>query len=62
MVTVSPAFRSILAQIIQQQAKERFDTIDYYKKIGDLYERYPSAASMLKKAAIVEQGGMTLPG
>ena len=62
MVTVSPAFRSMLAQIIQQQAKERFNTIDYYKKIGALYERYPSAASMLKKAAIVEQGGMTLPG
>ena len=62
MVTVSPAFRSMLAQITQQQARERFDTIDYYKKIGDLYERYPSAASMLKKAAIVEQGGMTLPG
>ena len=62
MVTASPAFRSMLAQITQQQARERFDTIDYYKKIGILYERYPSAASMLKKAAIVEQGGMTLPG
>ena len=38
VVTVSPAFRSILALITQQQAKERFDTIDYYKKIGALYE------------------------
>jgi hypothetical protein len=41
VVMVSPAslaFRSILARITQQQAKERFDTIDYYKKIGALYE------------------------
>jgi hypothetical protein len=62
VVTVSPAFRSMLAKITQQQAKERFNTIDYYKKIGTIYETYPSAASMLKKALIVEQGGMTLPG
>jgi len=26
----------------QQQAREQFDTIDYYKKIGALYEIYPS--------------------
>ena len=62
MVTVSPAFRFVLARITQQQAKEPFDTIDYYKKFGALYEIFPSAASMLKKAAIVERGGMTLPG
>jgi hypothetical protein len=62
VVTVSPAFRSMLARIIQQQAKERFDTIDYYKKIGALYEAYPSASSMLKKAMVIEQGGVTLPG
>ena len=62
VVTVSPAFRSLLARITQQQAKERFDTIDYYKKIGALYETYPSASSMLKKAMVIEQGGMTLPG
>ncbi len=62
MVTVSPAFRSALAQFTQQQAKERFDTVDYYKQIGALYEAYPSASSMLKKALIVEQGGVTLPG
>jgi len=57
MVTVSPAFRSMLAQIIQQQAKERFNTIDYYKKIGALYETYPSASTMLKKAIVIERGG-----
>ncbi len=62
MVTVSPEFRSMLAQITQQQALERFDTIDYYKKIGAIYKKYPSASSMLKKVAIVEQGGITLPG
>ncbi|MDD5494110.1 MAG: hypothetical protein PHG36_05510 [Dehalococcoidia bacterium] len=61
VVTVSPAFRSMLARITQQQAKERFNTIDYYKKIGVLYEAYPSASFMLKKAIIVEQGGVTLP-
>jgi hypothetical protein len=62
VVTVSPAFRSILARITQQQAREQFDTIDYYKKIGALYEIYPSTGSMLKKAIIIEQGGVTLPG
>ena len=62
VVTASPAFKSTLARITQQQAREWFDTIDYYKKIGALYKTYPSAASMLKKAAIVEQGGMTLSG
>jgi hypothetical protein len=61
VVTASPAFRSILTRITQQQAKERFNTIGYYKKIGAIYETYPSAGSMLKKAMIVEQGGMTLP-
>lgn len=61
MVTVSPAFRSMLSLITQQQAKERFDTVDYYKKIGALYEAYPSAGTMLKKAMIIEQGGVTLP-
>ena len=62
MVTVTPAFRSMFARITQQQAQERFDTIDYYNKIGVLYKKYPSAALMLKKAVIVECGGMTLPG
>jgi len=61
MATVSPAFRSMFVRITQQQAKERFDTIDYYKKIGALCETYSSAGSMLKKAMIIEQGGMTLP-
>lgn len=62
IVTASPAFRSLLVLITQQQTKERFDTIEYYKKIGALYEIYPSASFMLKKALIIEQGGMTLPG
>jgi hypothetical protein len=62
VVTVSPAFRSMLARTTQQQAKERFDTIDYYKKIGALYETYPSASTMLKKAMVIERGGVTLPG
>ncbi|MGZ8236511.1 MAG: hypothetical protein ACXWTY_01400 [Methylobacter sp.] len=61
MVTVSPAFRSMLARLTQQQAQERFDTLDYYKKIGALYETYPSASAMLKKAMLIEQGGLTLP-
>jgi hypothetical protein len=61
MVTVSPAFRSALARFTQQQAKVRFDTIDYYKKFGTLYKTFPSARTMLKKAVIVEQGGRTLP-
>lgn len=62
VVTVSPAFRSMLALITQQQTRELFNTIAYYKKIGTLYETYPSARAMLKKAVIVEQGGRTLPG
>jgi hypothetical protein len=62
VVTVSPAFRSLLARITQQQAKERLDTIDYYKKIGAVYDTYPAASSMLKKALIIEHGGVTLPG
>jgi hypothetical protein len=52
----------MLARTTQQQAKERFDTIDYYKKIGALYETYPSASTMLKKAMVIERGGVTLPG
>jgi hypothetical protein len=61
MVTVTPEFRSVLAGIIRQQAQERFDTIAYYKTIGLLYDRFPSATDMLNKAVIVEQGGINLP-
>ena len=61
MVTVTPAFRSVLAGIIRQQAQEHFDTIAYYKTIGVLYDRFPSAADMLNKAVIVEQGGINVP-
>jgi len=62
VVTVSPAFRAMLARITQDQANARFDTIDFYKKIGAVYETYPSTEAMLKKALIIEQGGTTLPG
>ncbi|MDD5494473.1 MAG: hypothetical protein PHG36_07385 [Dehalococcoidia bacterium] len=62
MITASPAFRSLLSGLIRQQAGELFDVIDYYKHIGDIYRTYPSAASLLKKALIIEQGGITLPG
>jgi len=61
MVTVSPDFRAKIVRLTGQQAAESFDTIGYYKKIGRLYQSYPSASDMLKKAAIVEQGGTTLP-
>jgi len=60
MVTVTPAFRSVLAGIIRQQAQEHFDTIAYYKTIGVLYDRFSSAADMLNKAVIVEQGGINV--
>jgi len=61
VVTVSPAFRSMLASITQGQAKKRFDTIGYYKTIGALYEKYPVVDNMINKALIVEQGGITVP-
>ena len=61
VVTVSPAFRSLLVRITRQQAKERLETINYYSQIGELYQAYPSADDMLKKALVIEQGGMTLP-
>jgi hypothetical protein len=61
IITVSPSFRSALNKYIWQQANERFDIIVYYKRIGGIYNSYPSAALMLKKAIIVEHGGMTLP-
>ena len=43
----------LLAGIIRQQAQKRFDTIAYYKTIGVLYDRFPSAADILNKAVIV---------
>jgi hypothetical protein len=61
MVTVSPEFRTNIVRQTEQQAAERFDTVAYYQKIGRLYQNYPSAIDMLKKALIVEQGGTTLP-
>jgi hypothetical protein len=62
MVTVSPAFRKALAEVLQRQAQGKFDTIGYYQSIGKLYDAYPSASAMLKNAVIVEHGGITLPG
>ena len=61
IVTVSPDFRSKLAELIRKQASEPFDTLAYYRAIGRLYERYPAASDLLKQAVIIEQGGKTLP-
>ena len=61
MVTVSPDFRSRLAELIQKQSSEPFDTMAYYQAIGSLYDQYPAASDLLKEAIIVEQGGKTLP-
>jgi len=61
MVTASPAYRSLLAEIIHKQVAERFDTIAYYKHIRSIYETYPEVSSMLKHALIIEEGGKTLP-
>lgn len=61
MVTVSPDFRLRLAELIRQQAAEQFDTVTYYRNIGSLYDQYPAATDLLKKATVIEQGGTTLP-
>jgi hypothetical protein len=61
VVTVSPAFRSALAELVKRQAAERFDTVGYYQAIGGIYKAYPSAALMLKDAVVIERGGLTLP-
>ncbi|MEI8574881.1 hypothetical protein U737_15045 [Methylomonas sp. LW13] len=61
MVTVSPDFRSRLAELIRKQASEPFDTMAYYRGIGSLYDKYPTASDLLKQAVIIEQGGKTLP-
>jgi hypothetical protein len=61
MVTVSPDFRSRLAELIRKQAAEPFDTMAYYQSIASLYDQYPAASDLLKQAVIVEQGGKTLP-
>ncbi|MCK9609506.1 MAG: hypothetical protein M0R33_24015 [Methylomonas sp.] len=61
MVTVSQEFRSRLAELIRKQASEPFDTMTYYRGIGGLYDKYPTASDLLKQAVIIEQGGKTLP-
>ncbi len=61
MVTVSPDFRSRLAELIRKQAAKPFDTMTYYQAIGRVYERYPAASDLLKRAVIIEHGGKTLP-
>lgn len=61
VVTASPEFRRLLARAAADQAEKPFDTIAYYQAIGELYEAYPTAHSMLKRALIVERGGVTLP-
>jgi hypothetical protein len=45
---------------MQKQACEWFDLVEYYKKISDIHKANPSAAYILKKAAIIERGGMTM--
>lgn len=61
VVSVSPVFRKHLADAIDAQAKNTFNTINYYNGVGDIYRLYPSVTDMLNKALIVEQGGITLP-
>jgi len=61
MVTVSPDFRSRLAELIRKQSLEPFYTMTYYRGIGSLYDKYPTASDLLKQAVIIEQGGKTLP-
>jgi len=60
VVTVTPRFRSMLASLIDQRRKERFDMLDYYKNISTIYERYPKTFSMLAKSLLTEKGGITL--
>jgi len=55
MVTVSPDFRSRLAELIRKQAAEPFYTMAYYQAIGSLYDQYPSASDLLKQAVIVNR-------
>ena len=59
VVTVSPDFRNKLATIIGEQRQVPFNTIEYYKQIGKLYNQYPNATDMLKEAVVVETGGKT---
>ncbi|WP_305910325.1 hypothetical protein Q9L42_000245 (plasmid) [Methylomarinum sp. Ch1-1] len=61
IVTASPDFRRLLARATVEQAEKPFDTIAYYRTIGELYKTYPTAHSMLKKARLMERGGLTLP-
>lgn len=60
MVTVSPDFRMKLTEFFRQQAEERFETVAYLQKIGNLYDRYPTTTDLLNKAVIIEQGGISL--
>lgn len=59
-ITVSPDFRAKLVDAIKQQALIKFDTISYYKRIGEFYDKYPTASDMLKQASVIEVGGTTL--
>ena len=59
MVTVSPTFRSVITKAVEQQNKEPFNVIEYYKSIKMIYDTYPEVVLMLKNALIVEQGGRT---
>lgn len=60
VVTVTPAFRSILVIILKKQNTERFDTLAYYKNISAIYDNYPKVFSMLAESLITERGGFTV--
>ena len=59
-ITVTPDFRAKIAEAIKQQALIKFETINYYKGIGEMYDKYPTASDMLKFASVVEVGGTTV--
>jgi len=60
VISVTPRFRSILAELIQLQRKDKFDTLAYYKNISVIYESYPKTFNMLAKSLVTEKGGMTV--
>jgi len=49
MVTVSPDFRSRLAELIRKQASEPFDTMAYYRGMAAFMTNIPPQATYSKK-------------
>jgi hypothetical protein len=60
VISVTPRFRSVLANLIHIQRKEKFDTLAYYQNISVIYESYPKTFNMLAKSLVAEKGGMTV--